>query len=585
MANTQVFTLGLGVTVINPLGLAIEQLRRDVERLRRQADGTRLGRLIGEVIRLGLELGKVRQVERQLALDQEQQHEDQIARLGDEAEAVERLRQHYLMLDQVIKGLARLKPLPGQMTVNVFQQLHAVVQGQGVAASRKVQAPSQAPKADADDSSYVSAKGIAAAAAGLGTLGLGVKSVRAYHQQSPERKRAIRERGLKEWRENRAETLGKFAQAVIAAEDGEDLARASGAAIGDVGGRMLGSMGAMLFKGKSKAMGKAIGAGKKPGNTSKKWNQSKNQRKAQATSRHEAQKKQAAQKEEEKKQDEARQERWAKTGGVIGEAAGERAGGKLFNWFTEDKEPPSEDVEVSPPAEGQSESLIVSALSLNGAGKLPPTVGKLYDRVPVAAVLDTSLQVVDTYQGDGTSAQKLEGYGQAVGGLGGSLAGSSVGGMGGAALGSVIGSMVLPGIGTVVGAAVGGLLGRFGGGVLGGTAGELAGGWLGKSAVSVIGGDMPAASSDADSSSVRATRPARSAGAAAPPASSAQQPQAAAPPTINQQFTFTANMPVTFNNSFDDPTTLQQLEAIARRVLDDLMRQARSVQMADQPQP
>ena len=44
-------------------------------------------------------------------------------------------------------------------------------------------------------------------------------------------------------------------------------------------------------------------------------------------------------------------------------------------------------------------------------------------------------------------------------------------------------------------------------------------------------------------------------------------------------------MPVTFNNSLDDPTTLQQLEAIARRMLEDLMRQARSVQMADQPQP
>ncbi len=57
------------------------------------------------------------------------------------------------------------------------------------------------------------------------------------------------------------------------------------------------------------------------------------------------------------------------------------------------------------------------------------------------------------------------------------------------------------------------------------------------------------------------------------------------PPIINQQFTFTANMPVTLNNNFDDPTTLQQLEAIARRVLDDLMRQARSVQMVDQPNP
>ncbi|HCV40597.1 MAG TPA: hypothetical protein DGQ94_18165, partial [Pseudomonas sp.] len=72
----------------------------------------------------------------------------------------------------------------------------------------------------------------------------------------------------------------------------------------------------------------------------------------------------------------------------------------------------------------------------------------------------------------------------------------------------------------------------------------------------------------------------------APPiGTSGQTAQPVAPPTINQQFTFTANMPVTFNNSLDDPTTLQQLEAIARRMLEDLMRQARSVQMTDQPQP
>ncbi|WP_085675637.1 MULTISPECIES: hypothetical protein [unclassified Pseudomonas] len=584
MANTQVFTLGLGVTVTNPLGQAIELLRRDVERLRRQADGTRLGRLIGEVIRLGLELGKVRQVERQLALDQEQQHEDQVARLGDEVEAVERLRQHYLMLDQVIKGLARLRPLAGQTTVNVFQQWHAVVQGQSVA-SGKVQAPSRVPRADAGSSSLASAKALAIGAAGIGALGLGTVSILAYRKQSPEKKRAIRERGLKAWRENRAETLGKVAKAVITAEDGEDMARGTGAALGDLGGRVLGSMGAVLFKGKGKAIGNVIGTvtGTSAG---KRKRTKKGQRKAHAKAQREAAKEQAAQQEEEKKQDEAKQERWAKTGGVIGEAVGDRAGGELFNWIAGDDEPRSQDSAASAVADGQSESWRVPDLSLIATGKQLTSVGKLFKGAPVAAVLDTSLQLVDTYQSGGTPAEKLEGYGKAVGGLGGTLVGSSAGWGAGASFGALLGTMVVPGIGTAVGAAIGGVLGGFGGGVYGGEAGDIAGGWLGKTLASVMGSDTAGASPATDSPPVQAARPAEGAGAPAlPPATSAQQSQAAASPTINQQFTFTANMPVTFNNSLDDPTTLQQLEAIARRVFDDLMRQARSVQMVDQPLP
>ena len=55
------------------------------------------------------------------------------------------------------------------------------------------------------------------------------------------------------------------------------------------------------------------------------------------------------------------------------------------------------------------------------------------------------------------------------------------------------------------------------------------------------------------------------------------------PATVNQQFTFTSNMPVTFNNSLDDPSVLQQLEMIARRQLEELMRQARPAQLADPP--
>ena len=42
-------------------------------------------------------------------------------------------------------------------------------------------------------------------------------------------------------------------------------------------------------------------------------------------------------------------------------------------------------------------------------------------------------------------------------------------------------------------------------------------------------------------------------------------------------------MPVSVTNSLDDPGTLAQLEAIARRQLEELMRQARSAQLADTP--
>ena len=169
------------------------------------------------------------------------------------------------------------------------------------------------------------------------------------------------------------------------------------------------------------------------------------------------------------------------------------------------------------------------------------------------------MQLAQTYRSDATAAQKMEGYGSAVGGLGGTLAGAAAG----AAIGSVV---------PVIGTAIGGLLG----GALGSMGGESLGGWLGKA----LGAGLGLENSTASEHPV--AEPARTAAAQLP---SPAPVSAALPAPINQQFTFTANMPVTFSNSFDDPTTLQQLEAIARRVLDDLMRQARSVQMVDQPQP
>ena len=584
MANTEVFSLGLGVTVINPLGQAIEWLRRDVDRLRRQADGTRLGRLIGEVIRLGLALGKVREVERQLALDQVQQDEEPIARLGAEAAAVERLRQHYLMLDRVLAGLAQLKPLQGQMTVNVFQQWHSVVQGPGGATPGKLQAPAQAPAqaskpapgAQAGDDLDNLGKGLAAAA-GAG----GVAIAGALRTLPPERQRAIRERISKEWRDNRVETFGKVAKAVITAEDGEERARGVGAAVGEIGGRVLGAMAPLLFKGKGKTPGKSSNTATSRG---KRQRRGESQRKARIKAQRAAARKQAAERQAEQKQEETAQEQWARFGGQLGEAAGDQVGGALFNWITAEDEPRPQGNGTFLQGEAQAASRMASSLPLIGTGKQLPLAGKLFRRAPLTAVLDTSRQVAEIYQGEAAPAEKLEGYGEAVGGLGGSLAGSSAGWLGGAAAGALIGSVV-PGIGTVIGGAIGGLLGSLGGGYLGGMGGEWVGGALGKAVASVAGSDAPGASKDTGGIPGQAERLQKSVPSAPAPAVSTPASPAMATPAINQQFTFTANMPVTFNNSFDDPTTLQQLEAIARRVLDDLMRQARAVQMVDQPQP
>jgi uncharacterized membrane protein len=42
-------------------------------------------------------------------------------------------------------------------------------------------------------------------------------------------------------------------------------------------------------------------------------------------------------------------------------------------------------------------------------------------------------------------------------------------------------------------------------------------------------------------------------------------------------------MPLTLNTTLDDPSVLQQMEAIARRTLSELMERAQSVQLADTP--
>ncbi|MCH7418556.1 hypothetical protein [Pseudomonas mosselii] len=187
---------------------------------------------------------------------------------------------------------------------------------------------------------------------------------------------------------------------------------------------------------------------------------------------------------------------------------------------------------------------------------------RVFRRIPGANLLDTGLQLAETYNSDAPPEQKLEGYGTAVGGLGGGLAGAAAG----AAIGSVV---------PVIGTAIGGLIG----GVLGSMGGETIGGWLGKALGS--GNEEPAAKPGLGEAARAMDSPAPQPPLPAPPVATATP--AVPPAPINQQFTFTANMPVTFSNSLDDPSVLQQLEAIARRQLEELMRQARSAQLADTP--
>lgn len=200
----------------------------------------------------------------------------------------------------------------------------------------------------------------------------------------------------------------------------------------------------------------------------------------------------------------------------------------------------------------------------------PKGIGAAMRSVAKPAILKATEQSLQTLTSDKPGNEKAEGYGRAAGGLLGTLAGG------------VIGSVV-PVIGTTFGAALGGLVG------------DQLGGWLGKSWFASLEkgkvtpepvgpGNRRSDQKGAPGEVVRSIRHDQ------PPILTNAEPGPAGPspvpapaPVYNQQFTFTANMPVTVNNRLDDPLTLQHLEAIARRQLEELMRQARSVQLADTP--
>ncbi|QXH50344.1 hypothetical protein KSS94_20710 [Pseudomonas fakonensis] len=513
MANTQVFTLG--VTITPSLGSALDALRR-------QADGIRLGRLIGEVIRLGLELDKVRLVERALALEQTDQHELQILRLGRELDQVERLRQAYLSLMQ-LGGVSRHAP--------------ALAGADKKAEERKSRSPQE--------------KGARLLAATAGVVVAGRLGYEAHQSLGSNARRRVNRAARKTWKANAGDARDDALEAILTGETGEEKAEGVGSAVGKLGGSMAGAVLATRFKnrrlkkllpGLGGVLGKVFGgegAGAfynwveyedegKPGAGKAKPGAAK-QAPGQAAQAGPGQGEQAAKAQADTAADE-------QSGGMAGMLAGA--------------------VELMPG---------IGRTAVGGAGKLFSASKGLLKRVPGLSALATGAELADIHASNAPPEQKRESYGKALGGFGGGLAGAAAGAATGAAIGSIV---------PVFGTAIGGLIG----GVLGGMGGEFAGGVLGKVLGSGVNevlkpkpGEVPApAVTPAAAPSVQA---AASSAPSSPPL----------PATINQQFNFTANMPVTLTNSLSDPSVLQQLEAIARRQLEELMRQARSVQLADTP--
>jgi len=197
------------------------------------------------------------------------------------------------------------------------------------------------------------------------------------------------------------------------------------------------------------------------------------------------------------------------------------------------------------------------------------TVGKIgaaIKEVRGPAFLEAGIKTVATFVNAETPAEKAEGYGAAAGGLVGSV------------VGGVIGAFV-PVIGVSIGA------------LLGGMAGDAIGGWLGKRKAS-SGEEPVAAAKPADNGLPVAAQPGdvvRSLVSAVPTAETPSTlanagPALSQPQQVSQQFTFTPNMPITVQGSVTDPMLLaQNLQAMVRRELEELMRMATSRQLSDVP--
>ncbi|WP_024690545.1 phage tail tape measure protein [Pseudomonas tremae] len=251
-----------------------------------------------------------------------------------------------------------------------------------------------------------------------------------------------------------------------------------------------------------------------------------------------------------------RRSRRGRRRGAAGGAGGRRGGPPL---------PPRPPV-PSPPPPVPAGRL---ARMAGAAGKL----GGLAKVVPGAKFLDAGMLALDTYQNAETQDEKAEGYGGAAGGLAGALAGGAAG----AAIGSIV---------PVVGTAIGGLVGAF----LGGMGGQDVGGFLGKA---LFGSDEKA---ETVAEKPGDTKPSAAPGDVVKAMAAVGSPQAlpavikaaeqskAEPAKIDQQFTFSPNMPVNVQGDVKDPAQLaREIAPFLQRQFEEFSRQAAARQLFDAP--
>lgn len=630
MADTQVSALGTAVTLAQSLGITFDLLRQRLAPLRKQADSIRLGRISAEVFRLGLELDKTTQVEGALAIDQAQTHEAQIDRLEREANAVERLQHRY----QILARQALIAPGPWQipMPLPVATQAKAV----HAATSAPASAPNDGTATTAKrteqplvGSSFEALKtGLTLSAATGAAVAAGWGGYEAYQQLSPDQQQRATE-AVKSRRNMAAASASlKVVDSLAFAENGKETAKGVGGALGELGGSLLGAaLGGVIGKKKADDIGELVGGyvGEKLGGMAGESlyglfagkdspEPAQGPGKVPTTLSRGAEGQQtdapgpAIEEEEEEEEFEDQ------------EGGQEQQRAQNSTSITALAQPPvSVFADATPAGEANRNNAsstprlgsaapnrlaqmgsdtaagdIIPAQSMKqthvptipGVGSQSPVSGQpsmfkpvsgasplakgLLKRVPGGAVVDAGLQIAQTFSSEGSSQEKLEGYGTAVGGLGGTLAGAAAG----AAIGSVV-----PVIGTAIGGLIGGALGSMGG--------ESVGGWLARTLSMGSSQNPPAPVSEQRKAPTSVGEAARRLDTAIEqpsiPATTVPTPATSPRPPINQQFTFTANMPLTLNTTLDDPSVLQQMEAIARRTLSELMERAQSVQLADTP--
>ncbi|RXT70632.1 phage tail tape measure protein [Pseudomonas syringae] len=239
--------------------------------------------------------------------------------------------------------------------------------------------------------------------------------------------------------------------------------------------------------------------------------------------------------------------------GAAGGADGRRAG------------PPRPPTPPAPPVPAGRLARLAGA-----AGKL----GSVAKMVPGAKFLDAGMLALDTYQNAETQDEKAEGYGGAAGGLAGALAGGAAG----AAIGSIV-----PVIGTAIGGAVGAFLGGMGGQDIGGFLGKALFGSDEKTeAIAGKTGDTKPSAAPGDV--VKAMAAVAPAPLALPAVVKAAEQSKPEPTKVDQQFTFSPNMPVNVQGDVKDPAQLaRDIAPFLQRQFEEFSRQAAARQLFDAP--